>query len=368
MEAKRLKLVIIAGLVLTLCSNIAFGGLFGRGEPRFHDRDHDRDHGHGHGFVRVVVFPPRIRPVVIFPPRRIFVEPSVVVIPPITTTTTVIVPEETVTVWITNGNGSKSAVTLKKEKQGPGYIGPKGEYYSSMPTEEQLEVLYGIRPAATVKSSFTVWITNENGSMSPVTLVRKNGGFIGPSGEYYPNMPTEEQLKSLYSPQAKVQAEEGSVLVWVDNSDGTKTSVVLTKQGSEYVGPNGEHYQSMPTKEQLKMMYSQKSMKVASNSTTVWIQNSDGSKTPITLQKDGSNFIGPAGEKYSSMPTESQLKLLYGSAAEGSENELSCVITKNDGTKATIVLKKEGSDFVGPKGEHYENIPTEEQLRMIYGK
>lgn len=48
----------------------------------------------------------------------------------------------TETVWITNSNGSKQAVRLTK--QGPGYIGPRGEYYSEMPTEEQLKVLYGL--------------------------------------------------------------------------------------------------------------------------------------------------------------------------------------------------------------------------------
>lgn len=48
----------------------------------------------------------------------------------------------TETIWITNSNGSKQAVRLTK--QGPGYIGPRGEYYSERPTEEQLKVLYGI--------------------------------------------------------------------------------------------------------------------------------------------------------------------------------------------------------------------------------
>jgi len=48
----------------------------------------------------------------------------------------------TETVWITNSNGSKQAVRLTK--QGPGYIGPRGEYYSERPTEEQLKALYGI--------------------------------------------------------------------------------------------------------------------------------------------------------------------------------------------------------------------------------
>jgi uncharacterized protein YcfJ len=47
----------------------------------------------------------------------------------------------TVTVNITNSNGSISQVKLRK--YGVGYIGTRGEYYETMPTEEQLRVVYG---------------------------------------------------------------------------------------------------------------------------------------------------------------------------------------------------------------------------------
>lgn len=46
-----------------------------------------------------------------------------------------------VSVWITNSNGSQIEVKLRKD--GPGYIGPRGERYSTMPTEEQLKTVYG---------------------------------------------------------------------------------------------------------------------------------------------------------------------------------------------------------------------------------
>ena len=42
----------------------------------------------------------------------------------------------TVTVNVANSNGSITPVTLRK--QGVGYLGPKGEYYNSLPTSEQL--------------------------------------------------------------------------------------------------------------------------------------------------------------------------------------------------------------------------------------
>jgi uncharacterized protein YcfJ len=48
------------------------------------------------------------------------------------------------------------------------------------------------------------------------------------------------------------------------------------------------------------------------NSETIWITNSNGSKVPVKLRKDGPNFIGPRGEIYQSRPTEDQLKTVYG--------------------------------------------------------
>ncbi len=46
-----------------------------------------------------------------------------------------------VTVNITNSNGSITPVRLRK--QGVGYVGPRGEYYGKLPTEEQLKPVYG---------------------------------------------------------------------------------------------------------------------------------------------------------------------------------------------------------------------------------
>lgn len=49
--------------------------------------------------------------------------------------------QDVVTIWITNSNGSQVAVKLRKD--GPGYIGPRGERYPSLPTAEQLKPVYG---------------------------------------------------------------------------------------------------------------------------------------------------------------------------------------------------------------------------------
>jgi hypothetical protein len=63
------------------------------------------------------------------------VEP-VIVRPPL------IAPEPiTITVWITNSNGSMTSIQLTRE--GSWYRGPRGEYYTSIPTNEQLRIAYG---------------------------------------------------------------------------------------------------------------------------------------------------------------------------------------------------------------------------------
>lgn len=46
-----------------------------------------------------------------------------------------------VTVNVTNSNGS--IIQVRLQKQGVGYVGPRGEYYPKMPTEEQLRPVYG---------------------------------------------------------------------------------------------------------------------------------------------------------------------------------------------------------------------------------
>ena len=42
------------------------------------------------------------------------------------------------------------------------------------------------------------------------------------------------------------------------------------------------------------------------------IHNDNGSVTPVEIRKDGDRFVGPTGEHYDSLPTEEQLKPFYG--------------------------------------------------------
>ncbi len=46
--------------------------------------------------------------------------------------------------------------------------------------------------------NLTINIPNANGSYTSIMLVKKDNGYIGPQGEYYPQHPTVEQLKALY--------------------------------------------------------------------------------------------------------------------------------------------------------------------------
>jgi hypothetical protein len=87
-----------------------------------------------HRFIRLG--PPRAETVVA-PPRHIVVDRPPVVVPRAPT----VVADGPITVWITNSNGSRTCVKLTRH--GSCYIGPRGEYYRGMPTNEQLRTVYG---------------------------------------------------------------------------------------------------------------------------------------------------------------------------------------------------------------------------------
>ena len=46
--------------------------------------------------------------------------------------------------------------------------------------------------------TITINVPNANASYTPVTLVKKNNGYVGPQREYYDGYPTVEQLRVLY--------------------------------------------------------------------------------------------------------------------------------------------------------------------------
>jgi len=54
------------------------------------------------------------------------------------------------------------------------------------------------------------------------------------------------------------------------------------------------------------------SVEAQANTTVVNITNSNGSTTPVVLHRSGNQWVGPRGELYNSLPTEAQLKPIYG--------------------------------------------------------
>jgi len=49
-------------------------------------------------------------------------------------------------------------------------------------------------------------------------------------------------------------------------------------------------------------------------------------------------------------------------------NTVTVFVTNSNGSVTEVKLTKSGQDYIGPKGETYRNtLPTEEQLRPIYG-
>ena len=47
-------------------------------------------------------------------------------------------------------------------------------------------------------NTFYVNITNSNGSVTPVRIIKQGNLYVGPRGEQYPKLPTEEELKPFY--------------------------------------------------------------------------------------------------------------------------------------------------------------------------
>ena len=49
------------------------------------------------------------------------------------------------------------------------------------------------------------------------------------------------------------------------------------------------------------------------------------------------------------------------------EDEVVIQIRNANGSETPVVLKRSSGTYFGPEGEHYDRLPTEEQLRPIYG-
>ena len=112
--------VLLAGSALIGCAGTAWAHDGDRWSSRYYRFDrHGRRQHHSRPFARVIYVPVRQAPAVCVAPVN-----------------------NTVVVNVYNSNGSYTPVTLRQE--GGSYIGPRGERYLHMPSEEQLKRIYGL--------------------------------------------------------------------------------------------------------------------------------------------------------------------------------------------------------------------------------
>jgi hypothetical protein len=190
------------------------------------------------------------------------VEPAPVVVPAKPE-----VPTGTQTLYVPKKAGDGYVpVTLKKIDGG--YLGPQGEFYPTMPAVALLTEMYGLDEQTKLVPSnvFFIYVPNKDGqSFTRVMLTRRDQGFVGPQGEFYPLMPTVAHLAAMYGtgqeppapkPQEAPPADGTVIRVQIPRKDGQGTvEVQLKKTDQGYIGPRGELYPQMPTKEQLTPVY-----------------------------------------------------------------------------------------------------------------
>jgi hypothetical protein len=114
---------------------------------------------------------------------------------------------------------------------------------------------------------------------------------------------TEAQTKAVWG--TAIGAGAGQLI-----GGDTKSTMV----GAGIGAGAGYLWGSMDDKKQKEQARSQpRSLPDDANSVTVWITNSNGSKTPVELTRTtAGTYIGPRGETYNTLPTEDQLKGAYG--------------------------------------------------------
>ena len=154
MLSKKIILISIVGTILLACFGQALGGTiilrsstsFGHRIarpiiPRVYRRPFYKKHVFNHIHHRTFLKKrPHHHNVVIKRPRTRQI--AINLVPKVTVTRPEIVVEPTtVTVWVANSNGSRTSVSLRRSR--PGFIGPGNEWYSNMPTEKQLRIVYG---------------------------------------------------------------------------------------------------------------------------------------------------------------------------------------------------------------------------------
>ncbi len=93
-------------------------------------------------------------------------------------------------------------------------------------------------------------IGHQSGNTAGGALI---GGAVGAGGGYM--IGNERDKKKTEAEMNNLRSEMSVETVTVTNSNGSKISVRLQKQGVGYVGPRGEYYDHLPTDAELKPVY-----------------------------------------------------------------------------------------------------------------
>ena len=93
-------------------------------------------------------------------------------------------------------------------------------------------------------------IGHQSGHTAEGAAIGAGAGALG--GYVLGNEKDKAQTQSQIN---AVQAQANTVVINVANSNGSLTPVTLTRQGNVYVGPKGEQYTTLPTEDQLKTVY-----------------------------------------------------------------------------------------------------------------
>jgi hypothetical protein len=208
---------------------------------------------------------------------------------------------------------------------------PEGYVVVERPVEPVAKVVV---PAPEPEGSkITLYVPKKDADgFTPVVLKKIDGGFLGPQGEFYPTMPRVSLLTEMYGiPEILRQTPIDTYFIHVPNKDGqTFTRVELTRRNGGFLGPQGEFYPIMPSVAHLAEMYgvSKESAKATDAGTPgvskepaktddtvihVQVQKKNGQGTvDVVLKKRDEGYLGPQGEFYPQMPSASQLAEVYG--------------------------------------------------------
>lgn len=108
---------------------------------------------------------------------------------------------------------------------------------------------------------------------------------------------------------AGIGAVGGGLIGSMLAKDGNRTSGALIGAGAgALIGGAVGHSKDTSNRQQAQI----NNLAEQANTTIVNVTNSNGSVTPVTLRRVGTQWVGQRGEYYNNLPTEEQLKSVYG--------------------------------------------------------